>query len=95
MLAIKIDNPEIESRFKEYAKQQKKAIEDVVSEAMKLFLDTHKKDDEIVYTKKDPMQHIRKIEYEDDGEDLSDVKPYNHIEDSAKYTHDLRRERTK
>ena len=95
MLAIKIDNPEIESKFKEYAKQQKKAIEDVVSEAMKLFLDTHKKDDEIVYTKKDPMKHIRTIKYDDDGEDLSDVKPYGHIEDSAKYIHDLRRERAK
>ena len=94
MLAIKIDNPEIESKFKEYAKQQKKAIEDVVSEAMKLFLDTHKKDDEIVYTTKDPMQHISKIKYEDDGEDLSDVNLYNHVEDSAKYIHDLRRERT-
>jgi hypothetical protein len=94
MLAIKIDNPEIESKFREYAKQQKKAIEDVVSEAMKLFLDTHKKADEIVYSKKDPMQHISKIKYEDDGEDLSDVKLYTHVEDSAKYIHDLRRERT-
>ena len=95
MLAIKIDNPEIENKFKKYAKQQKKAIEDVVSEAMKLFLDTHKKDDEIVFTKKDPMQHILKIKYEDDGEDLSDVKPYSHIENSAQYIHDLRRERAK
>lgn len=93
MLAIKIDNPEIENRFKEYAKQQQKAIEDVVSEAMKLFLDTHKKYDKIVYTKKDPMQHIQKVKYEDDGEDLSDVKPYSHIEDSAKYIHDLRRKK--
>jgi len=56
---------------------------------MKLFLDTQKKDSEIVYTKKDPLQHIHKIEYED----LSDTKPYNHIEDSAQYIHDLRRER--
>ncbi len=94
MLAIKIDNPEIENRFKEYAKQQKKAIEDVVSEAMKLFLETHKKDNEIVYTKKDPSQYIQEIEFEDDGEDLSDIKPYSHVEDSAQYIHNLRRERT-
>jgi hypothetical protein len=40
------------------------------------------------------MQHISKIKYEDDGEDLSDVNPYSHVEDSAKYIHDLRRERT-
>ena len=93
MLAIKIDNPEIETKFKQYAKQQKKALEDVISDAMKLFLDMHKKDDELVYTKKDPTKHLHKIEYEDDGEDLSDVKLYSHIKDVAKYTHDLRRAR--
>ena len=93
MLAIKIDNPEIENRLKEYAKQQKKAIEDLVNEAMKLFLETHRKDDVIIFTKKDPMQHIVKINFDDDGEDLSDVKPYSQVEDSAKYIHELRRER--
>jgi len=93
MLAIKIDNPDIENKFKQYAKQQKKALEDVVNDAMKLFLDMHKKDDELVYTKKDPTKHLHKIEYEDDGEDLSDVKLYSHIKDVAKYTHDLRRAR--
>jgi len=92
MLAIKIDNPEIESKFKEYAKQQQKAIEDVVSEAMKLFLDMHKKDDDIIYTKKDPMQHIRKIEYNYD-EDFCDNVALTHIEDSANYIHDLRRQK--
>ncbi|DAB29819.1 MAG TPA: hypothetical protein CFH84_07455 [Sulfurimonas sp. UBA12504] len=95
MLAIKIDNPEIESKFKEYARKQKKSLEDVVSEAMKLFLDLHKKDDELVYVKKDPIKHLHKIEFEDDGEDLSDVKPYSHVDDVAKYVHDLRRVRTK
>jgi len=93
MLAIKIDNPEIENKFKEYAKQQKKAIEDVVSEAMKLFLDMHKKDNELIYIKQDPMQHIVKSDYEDDGECLDDVKPYAYIKDSAQYVNDLRRER--
>ncbi len=95
MLAIKIDNPDIESQFKKYATQHKKAIEEVVSDALKLFLETHKKDDTIVYTKKDPMKHLHEIKYEDDGEDLSDVKPYSHVEDSAVYVHNLRRERTK
>ena len=91
MLAIKIDNPDIENRFKQYAKQQKKAIEDVISDAMKLFLEMHKKDDELVYTKKDPMKHIRKIEYTYD-EELCDAVALTHIEDSAKYVHDLRRQ---
>ena len=95
MLAIKIDNPEIENRFKQYAKRNKKAVEDLASEALQMFLDMHKKDDELEYTKKDPMKHLHKINYEDDGEDLSDVTPYSHVEDSALYIHDLRRERAK
>jgi hypothetical protein len=93
MLAIKIDNPEIENRLREYAKQQKKAIEDLVNDAMKLFLETHQKDDTLIFTKKDPMKHIVKTDFEDDGEDLSDVKLYSHIENSAEYIHKLRRER--
>jgi|GEM_PF-920544 len=95
MLAIKIDNPEIENRFKQYAKQQKKAVEELISDALKMFLDMHKKDDELVYVKKDPMKHIHKVEYEDDGEDLSDVKLYGRVEDSALYVHNLRRVRAK
>ncbi len=92
MIAVKIDNPEIESRFKQYAIEHQKAIEDVVNDAMKLFLDINKKEDEIVFAKKDPMKHISSISYDyDDSEDLSDVKPFSHIEDSAKYIHDLRR----
>ena len=92
MLAIKIDNPDIENRFKEYAKQQKKAIEEVVSDAMELFLEIHSKDNKLSYTKKDPMKHLHKVEYEDDGENLSDVKLYAQVEDSALYIHKLRRE---
>lgn len=96
MLAIKIDNPEIENRFKQYAKQNKKAVEELVSDALKMFLDMKKQDNELIYTKKDPMKHLHKIEYEyDDGEDLSDVKLYSHIDDVAQYVHDLRRVRTK
>jgi len=94
MLAVKIDNPEMESKFKQYAIEHKRAIEDVVNDAMKLFLDMNKKEDKLVYTKKDPMKHISSISYDyDDSEDLSDVKPFSHIEDSAKYIHDLRREK--
>ncbi len=42
MLAIKIDNPEIENRLKQYAIQHKKAVEELVSDALKMFLDTNK-----------------------------------------------------
>ena len=94
MLAIKIDNPEIENRFKEYAVQHKKAVEELVSDALKMFLDTKKQDDELIYTKKGPLKHLHKIEYAyDDGEDLSDVKLYSHVDDVAQYVHNLRRAR--
>jgi len=96
MLAIKIDNPEIENRFKQYALQHKKAVEELVSDALEMFLDMNSKNDTLVYTKKDPLKHIHKIEYAyDDGEDLKDVKPYSHIEDVAQYVHNLRRARAK
>ncbi|MEA3353796.1 MAG: hypothetical protein U9Q33_08285 [Campylobacterota bacterium] len=90
MLAIKIDNPEIENRFKQYAAQNKKAMEDLLSDALKMFLDMKKQDNELIYTKKDPMKHLHKIEY-DYEDDLCDEVALTHIKDSAKYTHDLRR----
>ncbi len=37
---------------------------------------------------------MSKIDYSDDGEDLSDVKPYSHIDDAAQYIHDLRRDKS-
>lgn len=96
MLAIKIDNPEIENRFKQYAKEHIKAVEELASEALKMFLEMNKQDDELIYTKKDPLKHLHKIEYiHDDGEYLNDVKPYSHVEDAAGYVHDLRRVRAK
>jgi len=50
----------------------------------------------LVYKKKDPRKHSRKIEFiDDENEDLSDVKPYAHVEDSGKYIHDLRRQRNR
>ncbi|MEA1892107.1 MAG: hypothetical protein U9N33_05275 [Campylobacterota bacterium] len=91
MLAIKIDNPEIENRIKQYAIQNKKAIEELTSDALKIFLDMKKKDDEITYTKKDPMKHLHKKEYAYDDEDLSEVELYSYIDDVAEYVHNLRR----
>lgn len=90
MLAIKIDNPEIEDRFRKIAKQSKKALHELANEALKMYLDRCK-NEEIVFAKKDPMKNIQKVAYEDDGEDLSNVELYAHIKDSAEYIHTLRR----
>lgn len=95
MLSIKINNPEIENKFYEYAKSQKKAIEEVAAEAIKYFIETHKQEPQLSYTKKDPLKHLNKIQYEDDGEDLSDVSLYKHIENSAEYVHNFRREKNR
>ena len=92
MLTFKIENPELENKFIEVAKSQKKAVEDVVLDAMKYFINMQK-EDKLIYTKKDPLKHLHKVKVEFDDEDLSDVKPYSHIEDSAQYIHDLRRKR--
>jgi len=93
MLAIKIDNPEIENRFKQYAKQTKKSVEDIVSDALKSFLDTQRLDDELIYVKKDPLKHLKKIERNYD-DDLCDEVALTHIKDSAEYVHELRRKRS-
>ena len=92
MLAIKIDNPDIENRFHKYAKTEKETIENIITKALKQFLDSNSSNGEIAYEKKDPMKHLRAIDYGyDDDEDLSDVKPYSHIKNSAEYVHNLRR----
>ena len=86
-----------ENKFKQYAKQHKKATEEIVTDALKIFLDINNQNNELNYTKKNPMEHLRKIKYNDenDSEDLSDVKLYSHVVDTAQYVHNLRRTRTK
>ena len=92
MLTFTIENQELENKFLEVAKSQKKAVKDLAVDAMKFFIDMQK-EDELVYTKKDPLKHLHKIKVDLDDEDLSDVKPFDHIEDSASYIHNLRRKR--
>jgi len=86
-IRLTIDNPDLEREL---------YIEEVTVEALKDFVDFFYKPKPLSYQKRDPKQYSHKIEYHDElDEDLSDVKPYSHIEDSAKYVHDLRRERNR
>lgn len=94
MLAIKIDNPEIENQFSKYLKDKKQNVEDIVAEAIKYFIESKEKEDKLIYTKKNPINHLHKIEYKDDDENLDDVAPYSHVEESALYIHNLRREKS-
>ena len=88
-ITLKIDNPNIEEQLREFIKEQK----EITLEALNHFINSFQKREKLVYKKRDPRKYSSKIEYIDDGEDLSDVKPYAHIKDSGKYIHDLRRQR--
>ena len=91
-IKLTIDNPDVEEQLRQFVQEQK----EITVEALKNFLNSFQKKDKIEFQKKDPKKHIRKRIYiDEDDEDLSDVKPYAHIEDSAKYIHDLRRVRNK
>ncbi len=91
-ITLKIENSDMEEQLKAFVQEQK----EVTVEALKSFFDSFGKKEKLVYKKKDPRKHSRKIEYiDEDNEDLSDVTPYAHVEDSGKYIHDLRRQRNR
>jgi len=92
-LIINIDNKEFEDSLQEFAKKHKKALEQVAIDAIKQFIGIS--DKKIKYTKKDVTKHMHIIEDQISEEvDLDNVKPYSHIEDSAKYIKELRRKRS-
>jgi len=94
MLTFKIEDKEFETKFLEYVKVKKQTIEDVALDAINKLIDTSKK--KLVYKVKDPLKHLHKVNYnydEDISDGLDDVKPYNHIENSAVYVHNLRRKK--
>ena len=89
-ITLKIDNPDVEKQLKQFVREQK----EITLEALSSFVNTFQKNEPVAFPKKDPARHSRSITYaEDDGEDLREVKPYAHINDSAQYVHDLRRKR--
>ncbi len=92
MLAVKIDNPEVEKNLNAYIKSQKKSINEVLNEAIELFLDINIKE-QSKYSKKDPFENLHRVDFVDDNEDLSDIELFKHIKDPAKYISDLRKNR--
>ena len=91
-ITLKVDNIDIEKQLKTFIQEHK----EITVEALKSFLNSLHKTDKLIYNKKDPRKYSRKIEFlEDENEDLNDVKPYAHIEDSGKYIHDLRRQKNR
>ena len=91
-ITLKIDDMDTEKQLKTFIHEHK----EVTVEALKSFLNSFRREDKLIYKKKDPLKHSRKIEFiDDENEDLSDVKPYAHVEDSGKYIHNLRRQKNR
>jgi hypothetical protein len=87
MLAVTINNPEIESIFaSEFASDESKFIEFVAKSLRDL-----QHSNELSYIKKNPFKNIKKIKY--DGNNEQSVMPYAHIQNSAEYIHNLRRQK--
>lgn len=91
-ITLKIDNPDTQEQLQQFVKEQK----EITVEALRSFLNSFQTKEKFHFKKRDPKEYSRKIEYiDEDDEDLSDVKPYAHVEDSGKYIHDLRRRRNR
>ncbi len=91
MITLKIDNKEVEANLLEFKKLEKRKLEDIAIEAIKQFFFSLKKD-KLNFKKKDVTKHMHIIEKNIDTEQSDDVV-LEHIEDSAKYIHNLRRQR--
>ena len=86
-ITLKIENTDIEEQLKAFIQEQK----EVTIEALTKFLNSFQKKEKLIYKKKDPRKHSRIIKREYNPDEVDDVALL-HIEDSAKYVHDLRRE---
>jgi len=89
-ITLKIDNSEVEYKLRQLLKEK----HEINIDTLRSFLNSFQKEDKLLFKKKDPQKYSQPIHYIDDSnEDLSDVKPYSHIEDSRQYIHELRRKR--
>ena len=91
-IILNIENKELEDTLRKYAEQHKKKIEQVAIDAIKQFAEfiNHNK---LEYQKRDVTKHIHVIKKEYDDENMDDIIPYSHVEDSAEYIRELRRKR--
>jgi hypothetical protein len=90
MLAIKIDNKDLETSFLEFANKQKESLENLASEAIRYFI-AQKNKQTVNYQKKDISNYLKPITRKYDENYCDDIA-LTHINDSAKYIHDTRRD---
>jgi hypothetical protein len=91
MIILKIENPEIENKLINFVKTQKKELEEVVVEAIQQLINSLQIN-EIQYTKKDVTKYMHIIEKDFDIKQTDDTA-LEHIQDSANYIHNLRRQK--
>ncbi len=89
-LILNLENKELENNLKDFAKKHKKALNQVVIDAIKQFI-SEPNDKKIEYRKKDVTKHMHIIKKEFDDE-VCDESALEHITDSASYIHNLRRQ---
>jgi len=90
-ITLKIENTDIEEQLKAFIQEQK----EVTIEALTKFLNSFQKKERLKYKKKDIYKHLSVITSDDDEPRDESIKLYSHVEDSAKYIHDLRRVRNR
>jgi len=87
-ITLNIDNPDTEEQLRQFVKGK----QEITLDALRNFLNSFQKEEDFQYQKRDPRKHSRVIKREFNPDDVDEVA-LEHITDSAKFTHDLRREK--
>jgi len=87
-ITLNIDNPDIEEQLQQFVKEK----QEITVDALRNFLNSFQKEEKFQYKKRDPLKYSRVIKREYNPDDVDEVA-LEHITDSAKFVHDLRREK--
>lgn len=87
IITLKVENSDTEEQLKEFIKEQK----EVTIESLTKFLNSFQQEKKLQYKKKDIYKHLSVIASDDNEPRDESIELYSHVEDSAKYIHDLRR----
>jgi len=87
-ITLTIENPETEEKLRKFIQSRK----EITLDGLRQFVDGFYKQDTPRIPKKDPRKHSHIITRKYDPA-LVDEVALTHIQDSAKYIHDLRREK--
>jgi len=87
-ITLNIDNPDTEEQLRQFVKGK----QEITLDALRNFLNSFQKEEDFHYQKRDPRKYSRVIKREFNPDDVDEVA-LEHITDSAKFIHDLRREK--